>query len=214
MRYATLTILAEGRLTSVGRTLTSYDGITHEGIQHITLLDDGTVLMLTQLHGDLQRAQSILEDRPDVLQCDVFGREEGFAYIHAEVTEIVQQLLTIEREREVLIETPIEFKAEGQLRVTLLGDDRTLQRAIADAPTEVDVRLEETGDYQPDLDEMATLLTERQREVLAAAVEMGYYRTPRETTCGAIADRLDIAEGTVVEHLQKVESTVLPTLVE
>jgi len=218
MRYATFTIVAEAGFTSVGRTIASHPDVVHEGIQHITMLDDGTVLMLTRLRGDLERARAILEDRGDVRQCEVFGDEEGYAYIHAEATETVQRLLAIEREHQVIIDTPIEFtnRASGEaesLRVTLLGEDRTLQQAVADAPDDVDVRLEETGDYQPDLDEVATLLTDRQREVLAVAVEKGYYEVPRRTTYDAIATDLGISAGTVAEHLQKVEATVLSTLV-
>jgi predicted DNA binding protein len=218
MRYATFTIVAEAGFTSVGRTIASHPDIVHEGIQHITMLDDGTVLMLTRLRGDLERARTILEDRADVRQCEVFGDEEGYAYIHADATDTVQRLLAIEREHQVIIDTPIEFtnRATGsaeELRVTLLGEDRALQQAVADAPEDVDVRLEETGDYQPDLDEVATLLTDRQREVLAVAVEKGYYEVPRQTTYEAIAAELEISAGTVAEHLQKVEATVLSTLV-
>lgn len=218
MRYATFTIAAEAGFTSVGRTIASHPEVIHEGIQHITMLDDGTVLMLTRLRGDLERARDILDARSDVRQCEVFGQEEGYAYIHADATETVQQLLTIEREHQVIIDTPIEFvtrpTGDGeQLRVTLLGDDRTLQEAVGDAPDTVDVRLEETGDYQPNLDEVAALLTDRQREVLAVAVEMGYYEVPRETTYEAVATELGVSAGTVSEHLQKVEATVLSTLV-
>jgi predicted DNA binding protein len=153
---------------------------------------------------------------PDVRRCEVFGSQEGYAYIHGDATETVQQPIAVEHEHQVLIDAPLEFTAREsgseELRVTLLGDDRTLQRAVADTPDTVDVRLEETGDYQPDLDEVAALLTERQREVLEAAVELGCYEMPRETTYAEIADELGVSAGTVSEHLQKVEASVLSTL--
>ncbi|WP_206664929.1 helix-turn-helix domain-containing protein [Halorubrum salsamenti] len=41
------------------------------------------------------------------------------------------------------------------------------------------------------------LLTDRQQEVLLAAVEAGYYRAPRESTLGDVADALDIATATL-----------------
>ncbi|WP_136717303.1 helix-turn-helix domain-containing protein [Halorientalis salina] len=219
MRYATFSIVAETGFTGVGRTISSHPDITHEGIQNITLLGDGTVLMLTRLRGDLERARTILEERDDIRHCEVFGTDEGYAYIHAEATDVVRQLLTVEREHEVLISTPIEFaESEGadgeELRVTLLGDDRTLQRVVSNAPDAVDIRLEETGEYQPNLDEVAALLTERQREILGTAVEMGYYEVPRGTTQREVADALGLAPGTVTEHLQKIESKVLTPLVQ
>jgi len=219
MRYATFSVVAENGFSSVSRTISGHSKISHEGIQNITLLGDGTVLMLTRLRGDLELARDILEDRADVRQCEVFGTDEGYASIHVDATDVVQELLTVEREHEVLISTPIEFTdtdfggGEG-LRVTLLGDDRTLQRVVANAPDAVDVQLEETGEYQPDLDEVEALLTDRQRETLGTAVEMGYYEVPRETTHREIADTLGVAPGTVTEHLQKIESKVLGPLAE
>lgn len=218
MRYATFSIVAETGFTSVGRTISGHPDITHGGIQNITLLGDGTVLMLTQLRGDLELARTILEEREDIRQCEVFGEEDGYAYIHVDATDVVQQLLTVEREHEVLISTPIEFTDtewdDGEkLRVTLLGEDRTLQRVVSNAPDAVDISLEETGDYQPDLDEVAALLTDRQHEILQTAVELGYYEVPRETTHSEIAATLDVAPGTISEHLQKIESKVLSPLV-
>lgn len=61
--------------------------------------------------------------------------------------------------------------------------------------------------------ETDALLTDRQREVLSVAVENGYYEIPRETTYEEIAAELGVSAGTVSEHLQKVEATVLSTLV-
>lgn len=48
-------------------------------------------------------------------------------------------------------------------------------------------------------------LTERQDRVLAAAVEGGYFDSPRGCTVAEIADELDLAKSTVSETLQRAQ---------
>jgi hypothetical protein len=58
------------------------------------------------------------------------------------------------------------------------------------------------------------LLTDRQQEVLLAAVEAGYYRTPRESTLGDVADALDIANATCSDVLHRAEGHIIHWFVE
>jgi predicted DNA binding protein len=51
-------------------------------------------------------------------------------------------------------------------------------------------------------------LSERQREALAAGLELGYYETPREASQEDVADSLGCAPSTAAEHLQKAEATL------
>lgn len=55
-------------------------------------------------------------------------------------------------------------------------------------------------------------LTDRQRDVVRAAVEAGYYEWPRETSGEELADRLDIAGATLHEHLRAAENALMATL--
>lgn len=52
-------------------------------------------------------------------------------------------------------------------------------------------------------------LTDRQREVIQTAYDMGYYEVPRTTTTEAVADELDLDDSTVAEHLQRAERNLL-----
>jgi len=58
------------------------------------------------------------------------------------------------------------------------------------------------------------LLTDRQQEVLLAAVEAGYYRTPRESTLGEVAEALDIANATCSDVLHRAEGHIIHWFVE
>ncbi len=52
-------------------------------------------------------------------------------------------------------------------------------------------------------------LTERQREVLQTAYDMGYYEVPSQATTEEIAAELDLDPSTVAEHLQRAEKNLL-----
>lgn len=57
-------------------------------------------------------------------------------------------------------------------------------------------------------------LTDRQRDVLHAAHDAGYYRIPRDTTTQALADDFDLDRRTVEDHLRRAENKILDALVE
>ncbi|ELY72096.1 Bacterio-opsin activator HTH domain protein [Natronobacterium gregoryi SP2] len=52
-------------------------------------------------------------------------------------------------------------------------------------------------------------LTIAQREVFDHARETGYYEWPRETTTRELADDMDLAKSTLLEHLRRAESKLL-----
>jgi len=58
------------------------------------------------------------------------------------------------------------------------------------------------------------LLTDRQQEALLTAVEAGYYRSPRESTLGDVADDLGVANATCSDLLHRAEGHVIHWFVE
>lgn len=63
------------------------------------------------------------------------------------------------------------------------------------------------GVHQWNVDSLASVtMPQAQRETLRAAVEHGYYETPREITVGELADQLDIPQSTVSYRLRQAES--------
>lgn len=53
------------------------------------------------------------------------------------------------------------------------------------------------------------LLSDRQSEVINAALDGGYYEWPRERDAESLATELDISHTTFLEHLRKAERTLL-----
>jgi hypothetical protein len=57
------------------------------------------------------------------------------------------------------------------------------------------------------------VLTEQQWRVVTAAVEAGYYDTPRETTLTDLAEELGIAKSTCSETLHRAEERIVKRFV-
>lgn len=215
MRYATVVISPEGGgLQPADQALAGDPTVTRDAIHQINLLSDGSCVSLYSVRGNLETVGNILESQNDVIAYDVSGDHEGLAYIHFQPTETVRRLLSITQDNEIVLKTPIDCLESGGVRVTLVGDDGTIQRVVDSIPDSLTLSLEGIGDYHPDSEQLFSVLTERQQEILEAAVEMGYYEVPRNATHEDIAGEVGVSAGTVGEHLRKVEGKVLSTLVQ
>lgn len=96
--------------------------------------------------------------------------------------------------------------------VTMVGDHEALADRVADYENAgADVLLRTLTDYDgPDNPLAAT--TDRQREVLETAFEVGYFEVPREATTEDVAATLDLDPSTVREHLQRAQRNLLGEL--
>ncbi|QLD87337.1 helix-turn-helix domain-containing protein [Natronomonas halophila] len=211
MRYVKVSLIpTEGDIDPVSGEIQQEPSLTREAILHINRLNDGTVVLLTQLRGDNDALLEILEDHPAVISYNVSSVRDGLqAYIHAEPTRIASGLLSLTQQHEFVLDTPIEYGPEGGFRVALIGQEETVRRAIEDVPEGIRVELEQLSDYDPELRELSSLLTDRQREILNTAADLGYYEVPRRATHQDIADELDLSTTTVGEHLRKIEARML-----
>lgn len=214
MRYATVVITPrDGGLNPADAVLVESSTVERDLVHQVNLLNDGTIVMLYALRGDIDRAVERLRDQEPVIAVDGSGEGEGLVYLHIEPDEISAKLMGIIQDNEVVLQTPLECTRGGGMRVTIVGDDATIQRAVDEVPEGVGVSLEGIGDYRPEADKLYGALTARQREVLEAAVEQGYYEVPRRATHEDIADEVGLSAGTIGEHLRKVEGRVLSSLV-
>jgi len=170
--------------------------------------------VLLEVDGDRDRVAAVVEDRPAVLSHDISCSNDGlYLYGRVRTNDTVAALFRIPQELELVVDPPLEYVEGGALRATVVGDIETIRKAIPQVPDGVGLDLERTGDYQPDESRPFSVLTERQRATLRAAVAMGYYEEPRAVTYADLAEELDIAPGTVGEHLRKAEAAIIRQVV-
>ena len=211
MRYVKVSVIpTEGDIDPVASAIDAHPSLTRESILHISRLNDGTAVLLTQIRGEEGALDSVLASSEEVLSYDVYPQQDGLqAYVHTEPTAAAASLLELEQEHEFVLDMPIEYGPDGGLKVAVIGREETVRRAIEDIPEGIRVELEQLSDYDPELRELSSLLTDRQQELLDTATDLGYYEVPRQATHQDIADELDLSTTTVGEHLRKIEARML-----
>ena len=188
-------------------------GLEYRAIHRMELLADDTVAMFAEGRGDVEELRGILSESPEVFEFSVTGDDTGFfSYTRYAADDLTRMLMEDRRESSYLIDMPVEYTDDGGLRATYIGTEAAFADALAEPPEGVRVEIERTGPYTPGPRHVVSRLTERQREVLKAAVDLGYYREPREATHDEIAAATGLSSGTVGEHLRKIEATVFSSL--
>jgi DNA-binding CsgD family transcriptional regulator len=217
MRYFDFTLTPEdGSIHPVDEIIACHSDVTREALLHINALGDGTGVMLYRLDGDPTALGDALDGLSDVIAQDVLDVQGDVfhLYLHVRPGEPAGQLMALAQRYALIIDTPLAFTDRGGLRLTVVGTHDMLQRALEDLPNDIQISVEQVGQYSPDSPNLISILTERQAEVFRTAVEEGYYEIPRQATHADIANELGCAPSTIDEHLRKAESRVLSTLVK
>lgn len=216
MRYVKVVLIPEeGGFHPAADALDAEPDVTRRAVLHLNLLNDGTAVALSQARGDADRLRDVLAETDEVIRYDVSEAGDDLeTYVHFRPTGPARGMLELTREYELVVDTPIRYGVDGSVRVSIIGADEVVQRAIDDVPDGVRLELEQLSDYDPELRELSSLLTPRQREILDAAVELGYYEVPRSATHEDVAERLDLSTTTVGEHLRKIESRLLSEIAD
>jgi predicted DNA binding protein len=203
MRY--LTVLAkpneDGAFHPLGEKLTNEPSIRRRAIHHIELLDDDTVLLFAEASGDKQRYEEIMEDSEYVISYLTAG-ESRWA-------------LELQRESLLVVDTPIRFTSEDNLKITYLGTEEIFKKLYdyAEEADHMSFDILATGEHETDGKAFSSMITSRQEEVLEAAVELGYYNEPRRASLEDISEAVGVTPGTVGEHLRKVEQRVFSEII-
>lgn len=215
MRQAILAANPSDGFHPVDQAVADDPSVRRRAIDAVSLLDNGTCVVLYRVDGDIERAAELTRNHPTVHAFELQPVDEtsGLAFVHLDATPVMAGLLEIRYREPLVVRTPIECLPGGGVRLTVIGSDRTIAEAVAAVPESLDVQLERFGPYEPRPEEdFFASLTPRQRDTFAAAMHLGYYEVPRRTTHEQLAEELGVSRSTVGEHLRKIEARALATL--
>lgn len=204
----------KGIFNTLDRAFVDSDQLEREMVLEMDWLSDGTVVVLYRLRGDsLESLESLLETSQTVIHADAFeGEQPGelIAFVHMEPESPMSELLSLVDRHGLLINRPISV-TDGGVEVHVAGTEASIQSAMAELPADIEFSIEHASDGPATDRSPRSRLTNRQREAVEVAIELGYYETPRQATYEDIADRLDCAPSTANELLRRAESTLVTT---
>ena len=167
--------------------------------------DEGDVTGLAATGIGRVEAVEALRGHDRVDDVEIVGESE--AETVARVAAPPPSYVAAARRAGVPIESPVEV-AGGRATLAVV-DDRERLSAFGRRLAAAGATVESTGEDEP-----TPVLTETQRDLVRAAVEAGYYDTPRECTLTELAADRDIAKSTCSETLHRAEGQVLRRFVE
>ncbi|EMA53649.1 MULTISPECIES: helix-turn-helix domain-containing protein [Halococcus] len=175
-----------------------------------------TNTMIFSIEGDPDPYAAALETVETVLAFEIVpGEGETFyVYVRERLDAEARQLTEAFTHGNLVVMPPLEYRSDRTIDLTVVGSADALQTAIDEAPPGVDAEIRSVGSYNAGTIEAASALSDRQAEAATAAVDCGYYETPREGSVADVADRLGCAPGTAAEHLRKAEATLVGRAVE
>lgn len=216
MRAAELRLSPEaGAFPGIDSALAEAPGVTREAVADLEWLADGSYALLYRLSGeDSAAAERVLGDHGEVYDHDLVAAGDALhAFAHVAEQETLSALLGIAHEHALLLDRPFPVAEDGVV-VTVAGRSESLRAAFAEVTDRIPVSVESTGEYVPDRAGPLGGLTDRQREALVVAHDLGFYETPRRATYREIGEQLGCAPSTANELLRRAEAALVDDLLE
>ena len=174
-----------------------------------TGLEDSIPSCIVKVEYDGVDIMSIKDELNESLIIDkILQVGDGFAYLKAKTPGPIQRIIGAEDEAWIM--PPTYLSKDDGFSMTIHGTPQGLKR-IKDKlefliPEKMDMKISnlEIGDWMT-----VPLLPTKREMVIRTAVEMGYYNAPRGCNQINIAEVLGLKQGTVAEHLQFAENTII-----
>lgn len=216
MRHVRLELTANGRegeIHPMYDLLANADCVSTARTMHWNVSGDELGIM-HHVDGDLPEFEAAIDTIDGVHDYDITRVDEGsfYAYLMCVVTEPASQLfgaLTLGR---LVVSFPIEWAPDGTVSVAVIGSSEDIQAALDGIPDPVECTVREIGGIEQASEIAESVLTDRQRDAVVTALELGYYDIPRSASISDVATRLDCAKSTAAEHLRKSETKLLSSI--
>jgi predicted DNA binding protein len=195
--------------------LAEQDSIRRACLRHWNFSNPEYVTTLLHVVGDGEDGReeylAALDAAESIREYDVTPVDDRsfYVYVRESARGFASRLRALLVDTELLVVPPVEYGADGEMRLEVAGEQDALRELVADLPDRLSVSVDRLGEYDASRESQATALTDRQQEVLDVARERGYYEIPRRASVRELADELGCSKSTVADHLRKVEARLV-----
>jgi len=197
--------------------LASTDAVYGERLLGWSIPDDREVwYLLIHVEGDLEPYRQALVDAGLVESYDLTpaGEQSFYAYVVERIRPEEKQLLDAFADRNLVLVPPVDFSPDGRPTYTVVGPAEDQQRMLEALPGEFVADVERIGEYDHRYTGLAGRVTDRQREAVRTAYEVGYYDVPRDATLEDVADQLDCSGAGASKLLRRAEAAVMSVVLD
>lgn len=175
-----------------------------------------TASFLLRVRGDVHRFEELLREDSAIDEYELLPvtERESYCFVTGAGTPDARALWENFKRGSLMTIPPAEWNIGESYTFTAVGRRSDIQAAIDGMPDNVRVDIESIGGKTVADDGVVDRLSDRQREAVRTAIDLGYYDTPRGATSDEIARELNCATSTAAEHLRKAESKVIPGVFE
>ncbi|GAB3695041.1 hypothetical protein GCM10028858_05390 [Halorubrum pallidum] len=188
-----------------------HEAIDSAELRHWNTVLDDTNTFVFRVRGDPDPFRAKLEARPSTVEYSLTPVSDGAfdCCVRERATATDEGYIDAFARGSLVVIPPIRFNPDGTTDLTVAGPPADVSGAVADLPDGMRATVRSVGPYRRRAGSPAARLTDRQRAIVDAAVERGYYDSPRDCTVADVAAGFDISPGTAAEHLRKAEATVV-----
>lgn len=211
MRYTTLDIrFPPDQRHPMHAFLDQGDGWRSEMVSW-NLTDPETFVVLFRIHAPKEPYLDALEAVDAVDTYEVAPLDDGSFYlrIHEQPMSADLDFRAAFAGTGLVAVPPLVYGSSGRLSLGVIGAPEELRAALASLPDGVEYDVSRVGQYRGGFRIAGADLTDRQREALQAAHDVGYYDVPRTGSVADVAAVLGCAKSTASRHLQKAESQLV-----
>ena len=213
MKHVRITLDADGREREVHPVydlLVNAPYVNRSTAMHWNF--DGEELgIMHHVVGDRERFEAAIAEIPEVLSYELVpaGDDAFYTYIRDAMTDPLREVFEITTRSPVVVVPPVEYGLDGSISYSVVGPSAEIQAAIDGIPDPIAVEVVEVSGLEATPGLLESLLSDRQRDAIEAALDLGYYEIPREAGHEAVADAIGCAPSTAAEHLRKAEAKLL-----
>jgi len=217
MKYVRLRVtFSEATINPVHEAICDSAAVERDVLLHEDRSGPGRDTLLYRVDGDPDVFAEMLGDAPGVLEWAFTAVENGrfYAFVEEETPDRDEEILDALSRTGITTVPPVEFDSDGTATFTIVGTAGAIRPALEELPDEMGMDVIRVGEYDRRRELFDSGLTSRQREAVAAAVDAGYYDSPRRGSIDDVATNLGVAASTAAEHLRKAESRVMAAVLD